>query len=263
MKPYNERENKLMDMTKDLTVRAGQAVNATIFYEYYLKNWKPCAFRWVLAYRQNLPTKGCNDTQAIASTFAAIKRISKSEFGNRTPTLTDLIDMLPRILDCRTENRQQNIFSKRLVIYHKDPRYRAALEAASWDLNAAGMRVFHTAIGMSENKEDSMKLTDDDKIEERYTGRKTAPYVGKYQTDGKSCNCSWFAAYFFCRHIIFYRKQKNLPIYEQNIFHKSFQSLPFKSTPDTEAGNADLDDVDDPNCEDGFEDVIDDKQKTS
>ena len=178
---YTERERKLLDMTKDLSVRAGQAVKPTSFHEYYLKNWKPCAFCWVLAYRKNLPTKGCNDTQAVESTFAAVKCMSKSKFGNRTPTLIDLI---------RTENCQKNIFNKRLVIYHKDPRYRAALEAASWDLNAAGMRVFSTAINMCENKEDSMKLTDDDEIEERYTGHKTASYIGKYRTNGKTCNCS-------------------------------------------------------------------------
>jgi hypothetical protein len=59
------------------------------------------------------------------------------------------------------------------------------LEAASWDINAAGMRVFSTAINMCETKEDSMKLTDDDKIEERYTGHKTASYIGKYRTNGK------------------------------------------------------------------------------
>ena len=154
---FMERENKLLDITKDLSVRAGQAVNACSFHEYYLKNWKPCAFRWVLAYRRNLPTKGCNDTQAVESTFSALKRYSKCEFGTTTPTLTDLINVLPKILDQRTENRQKNIFNKRLVIYHKEPRYRTALEKASWELNAAGMRVFNTAINMCDNEEKNMK----------------------------------------------------------------------------------------------------------
>ena len=253
---YTERERKLLDMTKDLSVRAGQAVKPTSFHEYYLKNWKPCAFRWVLAYRKNLPTKGCNDTQAVESTFAAVKRMTKTEFGNKTPTLADLIMILPKILDCRTENRQKNIFNKRLVIYHKDPRYRAALESASWDLNAAGMRVFSTAINMCENKEDSMKLTDDDEIEERYTGQKTAPYIGKYRTNGKTCNCSWFAAHFFCRHIILYRKKKNLPIYENSIFHKSFQSNRFKQNSD----NDDIpEDMDETISEKGYETEDDDE----
>ena len=187
---YTERENKLLQMTRDLSVRAGQAVNSTTFLEYYSKNWKSCAFRWVLAYRKNLPTKGCNDTQAVESTFSAIKRISKSEFGNRTPSLTELVSFLPKILDCRTENRQKNIFNRRLVIYHKDARYRSALEAASWDLNIAGMKVFSKAIDMCENKEDCMRLLDDDTIEEKYTGLNTSSYLGKYSTNGKACNCS-------------------------------------------------------------------------
>ena len=106
---YTERENKLLQMTRDLSVRAGQAVHSATFLEYYSKKWEPCSFRWVLAFRKNLPTKGCNDTQAIESTFSAIKRISKSEFGNRTPSLTELVCFLPKILDSRTEKRPYSI----------------------------------------------------------------------------------------------------------------------------------------------------------
>ena len=252
---YSTRENKLLEMTRGLTVRAGQAINATSFRDYYEKNWKSCSFRWVLAYRKNLPTKGCNDTQAVESTFAAIKRIAKSEFGNRTPSLTELIDILPKILDCRSEDRQKNIFHKRLVIYHKDPKYRTALEAASWDLNAAGMRVFNDAIKMCEAKENSMQLGEDGIIVEKYTGSKTAPYVGKYQTDGINCNCSWFGAHLFCRHLIFFRKQKNLPIFEAKMFHKSFESVRFKKTLQNEDDDESLEksvgeeDNDDPEIE--------------
>ena len=60
---YHERETKLLELTKDLSVRPGQSPNLILFADYYMKNWKDCAFRWVLAFRKNLPTKGCNDTQ--------------------------------------------------------------------------------------------------------------------------------------------------------------------------------------------------------
>ena len=162
---YKERETKLLGMTRDLTVRAGQALYSTSFQEYYNKNWKSCAFRWVLAYRKNLPTQGCNDTQAVESTFSAIKRFSKCEFGNRTPTLTEIINILPKILDSRSESRQTVIFNRRLVIYHKDPKYRNALEAASWELNAAGLRVFHEAIKVCDAKESCMTISEDERIE--------------------------------------------------------------------------------------------------
>ena len=206
-------------MTRDLTVRAGQALYSTSFQEYYNKNQKSCAFRWVLAYRKNLPTKGCNDTQAEESTFSAIKRFSKCEFGNRTPTLTEIINILPKILDSRSESRQTVIFNRRLVIYHKDPKYRNALDAASWELNAAGLRVFHEAIKMCDAKESCMTVLEDDRIEEKYTGRQTSAFVGVYTNDGQTCNCSWFAAHLFCRHVVLYREKTKLPIFETKIFH--------------------------------------------
>ena len=100
----------------------------------------------------------CNDTQVVEATFSAIKCLSKSEFGNKIPTLSELIMILPKILDHRNEERQKQIYSSRLVIFHKNPKFRIALEKASWVLNAAGMRLFHEAITMSDNKRDDMKI---------------------------------------------------------------------------------------------------------
>ena len=70
---YYEHEQKLLQMTKDLSIRPGQVSKPVSFHDYYEKNWKSCAFRWVYAYCKNLPTLGTNDTQASESTFRAIK----------------------------------------------------------------------------------------------------------------------------------------------------------------------------------------------
>ena len=60
---YEKREKKLLEITRYLLVRPGQSLNLISIDEYYTKNWKNCDFRWILAFRKNLPTKGCNDTQ--------------------------------------------------------------------------------------------------------------------------------------------------------------------------------------------------------
>ena len=73
MEIYEERERELLEMTKDLTIRPGQTVNSVLFKDYYLKNWKESAFRWVKVFRKSLPTEGVNDTQAAESTFAFIE----------------------------------------------------------------------------------------------------------------------------------------------------------------------------------------------
>ena len=88
---YNIREEKLLSMSKDLSIRPGQVSKPVSFLDYYQKNWKSCAFRWIFAYRKNLPTLGTNDTQASESTFRAIKHYSSDEFGNRVPSLTELV----------------------------------------------------------------------------------------------------------------------------------------------------------------------------
>ena len=112
---YLEREEKLLEVIKDLSIRPGQSSQYQTFHSYYEKNWKSCAFRWVKAYRKNLPTRNVNDTQAVESFFACIKRISKAHFGNRTPTLKEFIGILPKILDDRSEERKNKLNSKRIL----------------------------------------------------------------------------------------------------------------------------------------------------
>ena len=78
--------------------------------------------------------------------------MSKSEFGDRVPSLSDLVCILPQILDARTESRMNTAYGKRLVIYHENPEYREALEKASWELNAAAIRLYHEAFQMYDSK---------------------------------------------------------------------------------------------------------------
>ena len=101
----HKNQADLKVMTQGLTIRPGNAVNLKLFSEYYEQNWESCSFRWVKAFRKNLPLKGANDTQAIESTFSAIKRYLKVEFRSRTPTMEEVISILPKILDERSYER--------------------------------------------------------------------------------------------------------------------------------------------------------------
>ena len=42
---YTEREAKLLEMCKALSIRPSQATKPVSFVEYYNKNWKSCSFR--------------------------------------------------------------------------------------------------------------------------------------------------------------------------------------------------------------------------
>ena len=221
---YSIREEKLLSMSKDLSIRPGQVTKPVSFLAYYHKNWKSCAFRWIFAYRKNLPTLGTNDTQASESTFRAIKHYSSVEFGNRVPSLTELVKVLPKILDRRSAERENTSTHRRLVLH--DPENEdvdKALESASWKLNEGGYRLFYQEMKAALFKKENMKL-EGNVITEKYIGNKTRTYVGHYETDGIVCNCSWYQSRLLCRHPFFYRMMKNIPLFDISMFHPSFRS---------------------------------------
>ena len=165
---YNKHKAKLLQISKFLSLHPGQATNPVPFLDYYLKNWKFCAFQQVFAYRKNLPTLGANDTQASESTFRAIKHYSKVEFGNRVPSLSEFVKILPKILDKRSAERE-HIYNHRRLVFH-DPNNREvddALELASWNLNEGGYRLFYQELKAALFKKDHMTL-DGNKITKKY-----------------------------------------------------------------------------------------------
>ena len=94
---YTERETRLLQMSEGLLVRAGQTLNEVPFKDYYTKCWKDCAFRWVLAFRKNLPTKGCNDTQVIDLAFKYSVIWVKWYFQKKLVGLKSLFNVMKHI----------------------------------------------------------------------------------------------------------------------------------------------------------------------
>ena len=220
---YRLREESLLSKTKDLSIRPGQVSYPVSFHNYYDKNWKSCAFRWICAYRKNLPTLGTNDTQASESTFRAIKHYSAVEFGTRIPSLSELVTVLPKVLDKRSNERENNSTNRRLIFrFPEDKLVDKALEDASWKLNEGGYRVFYQEMKAAIFKKENMKV-EGNFITEKYVGKKTRPYVGHYETDGVRCNCSWYQSRLLCRHPLFFRMANNMPLFDISIFHPSFR----------------------------------------
>ena len=168
---YRKREQSLLDTAKDLQIRPGQVTKPVSFRDYYERNWKSCAFCWIFAYSKNLPTLGTNDTQASESTFRAIKHYCSVEFGSRMPTLTELVRILPKILDRRLSERE-DVSNHRRLLFH-DPENEhvdKALELASWELNEGGYRLFYQELKAALFKQKNMSL-DENIITEKYIGK--------------------------------------------------------------------------------------------
>ena len=94
--------------------------------------------------------QGSDSTQAVESFFRALKLYQSQEFGKRLPTLTDLIPSIAKAIDQQFGNRQRLVENKRTVYQHADININSALEAASWDLNPTGIKLFYDKILMYE-----------------------------------------------------------------------------------------------------------------
>ena len=144
-------------MTKNLTVRPGQAIHPVLFSDYYRRNWQACNFRWVFAFRKNLPLGGCNDTQAVEATFSSIKRDIRRKFSS-CPTMQEFIASLPSVLDQRTKRRNKEMTLKRPKVHDEDPVHESAYDEAAGKLNLGGMKLFKHSLDMLKEKQCDMTL---------------------------------------------------------------------------------------------------------
>ena len=93
----------------------------------------------------------------------------------------------------REENGEMKLFKQERV------KIQTEYEKASLELNEEGLKLFRQTVDMMEEKSNNMMLKEENKIMEQITG-KTSDYVGRFDCDAYTCNCSWFKYFKLCRH---------------------------------------------------------------
>ena len=153
----------------------------------------------------------------------------KQTFGARLPTLHEFIPA-----PAQFGGRQRLVENKRIRYFHKDKLTRKALEDASWELNPVGTKTFYDTIMFFEKRAKFITLEENGQIKEKYeSGEKS------YQTNGKTCTCSSYGQNLFCRHIIFYRQEFSLPMFDAEDMHHAL--LKQSARTDIKKNNPDLD----------------------
>ena len=140
----------------------------------------------------------------------------KQIFGHRRPSLHEMIPGISKAIDRRFLLRSILVGNKRIKYYHPDPIFYQALEEASWSLNPIGMKLFYENIQIYETRVEYMSFGEEGVIENYdQHGQKC------YSTTEVVCSCSYYKQMFFCRHIIYFRIQVSLPVFDISIFHSS------------------------------------------
>ena len=161
--------------------------------------------------------QGSGSTQACESFFSKLKQMERQTFGQRTPSLHEMIPHISAAIDHRFLIRRNLVGNKRIKYYHQDPVLQEALDTASWILNPLGIKLFFDNIKMSEKRLDCMFINDvGDGVNEKFGDLEKT-----YTCDGTACSCSYYQQMFLCRHIIFLRKTTGMSVFEERIFHPS------------------------------------------
>ena len=136
-------------MTEGMMVSPGRKVQPVSFRDYFMKNWDknsgplPIRKMWVEFARKNQPTLGIRSTNSSESSFRAVKHYIKTEFGQRKPTMAELICFLLKLIELRLISRVNKADSQRINIFDPNPIFHEALQLASWHLNARGLKLFY------------------------------------------------------------------------------------------------------------------------
>ena len=169
--------------------------------------------------------QGSASTQAVESFFRVLKLYQTQQFGKRLPTLHDLVPAIAKAIDDQFGNRQRLVENKRMQYHHPDRLMHQALQEASWELNPTGIKLFYDQIKMYDKRRKHMEIDDEGRIKETYNSGENT-----YEVDGKSCTCSTFAQFLYCRHIVLYRVEHSLPVFSLESVHPSFLKQPVGGT---------------------------------
>ena len=127
--------------------------------------------------------------------------------------------MIPAIssaIDKRFLLRSLTTCHKRIKYHNNDPSCQAALDEASWSLNPIGLKLLNDNFKLCFKRWENMEIGHDGVISEKYENSNERQ---TYNTDGCTCDCSYFKQMYYCRHIPFYRLKTSVPLFELNAFH--------------------------------------------
>ena len=207
-------------MIKGVEVKTGDKyVQMT---DYYTKNWEKSKKMWVKCFRIDLPLLGDNTTNRVESSFSLLKQTITDTFSS-TPKTIQGIHHLVQFADKRLLERYSMGKVRRLVIFNSIPKVRDLNEAASYELNDRGCRLFNEALDKMEARRKDIEIIRGGVKETFADGTEK-----EYKTTERSCNCSYVSNHQApCRHILFLRRLDEIEdpeacIFDKTLFHSRY-----------------------------------------
>ena len=217
----------------EVRLGAGEKARYVQLSDYYKKNWAPVRHMWARFERRGLPLGGEHTTNRVERTFGVLKMELKM------CTTGDLSIEMAVVKVLRwAERKLTEAFAtaqrKDMQIHDHDPIVQQELRKAALELNQTGCRTFKKSLDAMRKQELKMTImnggvkevlriskeldmvmeeSDDEGDEKEEVLEKV------YETTEEDCSCTnWHQYRCPCRHILFFRKGRDLPLFEKTNF---------------------------------------------
>ena len=156
-------------------------------------------------------------------TWRAVKDDLRRVNGGRKLTTAQCVIHVVTFADSRLQGGLLAAQRKVCRIYHADPNIAAEYEAAGKVLNERGARKFKQSVDLMLRRREVMAMSEEG-VTEIYTrdGEATSKL---YETTETSCSCTFFLNHRIpCRHIIFFRKDRQLSLFNKTLYRPFYHS---------------------------------------
>ena len=221
-----EEWNKVVD--QDVLVRLGTGEHAhyVSLADYYEKNWAPIRHMWAWCERKRLPIGEENTNNRLECAFRKLKEdLKMSNIGEVTIEVAVMSVVRwaeLKLLDAVTQAQRKDI-----RIYEENPDLQLEYDNAVMELNETGVLAFRKSLELLKKFETKMFITEEGVIE-KFSTKTTESNEDEvnekiYRASETYCSCTkWHQSHFVCRHILFFRREKKLPLFQKNLFSEYF-----------------------------------------
>ena len=218
-----------------IRVRVGNGDKAyyTNLNEYFEKNWKVCADKWMTCKRRGIPGfEDENTNNRLERLWRSMKDYLK-RITTGTVSISKAVVSLVNFAENQIVDRYTWQMRHTIRIAHSDPAIAEEYREASKDINDRGMMFFKKSVDLMLKNEGRMEVLDDGVtgVKEKFKKKRNVEKstreeefdVKIYEADDMKCNCSWSVRCAApCRHILLVRRSKGLPMFTLGLFSAKF-----------------------------------------
>ena len=216
---FKEKEVAWLEAIEGVQVTPTSGGNTVDLVEYYQKNWAGDADLWAHYRRRHLPLGRHFTNNMVERLFRIVKDMLESCNPGHIP-LGQSVKQAVEFCDERLDERLLKTQRKIMVPFHSNPMVMELLSKAAAHLGPTGVRGLKKAMDLMQQTKENMVVLEDVGVKESFSDGEPPK---TYKTTAEKCDCTLWKQFLHpCKHILLWRQEHNLDLFQKDIFNDSY-----------------------------------------